>query len=180
MGSCIKVTRSKSCHDRMNDAAAIALHLGYPAEAKSILEDGIAKGKLRNHGRTAAQLAKARRDTLADKRALRGIAAAANRSRGGEQEVKLAEDYWGYGRYADATAAAQAGIAKGHLKDASEGSFILGISLIAQGKYADGRTALAKVDGSAARAKAAHLWDLYAQSKMPQTAAATPAPAKAQ
>ncbi|MBU6443816.1 MAG: hypothetical protein KGR48_07870 [Alphaproteobacteria bacterium] len=159
-------------------AAGIALHLGYPAEAKSDLEKGVSAGALSDRGKTAAQMAKASSDTRMDEHSLSAFAAAAQRAKSGEQAVKLAEDYWGYGRYADAAAAAQEGIAKGYSKDPTEGQFILGAALIAQGKYADGRAALAKVDGSAARAKAAHLWDLYAQSKMQQTAAA--APAKAQ
>ena len=75
------------------------------------------------------------------------------------------------------------GIAKGGVKDPSEGHFILGIALVAQGKYAEARTELAKVDGSAARAAGAHLWDLWAQSKIKAAApapAAQPAPADQQ
>lgn len=162
------------------DAAALALHLGYPAEAESDLEAGFAKGASRR-GRAAALMSQARSGARADRRSLRQIAAAAKRSKYGEQDVKLAEDYWGYGRYADSQAAAERGIAKGHIKDHGEGQFILGISLVAQGKYSQARTALAKVDGSTARAQAAHLWDLWAKYKMSQTSTpASAAPASQQ
>ena len=166
--------------DDYSIAAGIALKIGYPAEAESDLEKGISSGAIHDSGRTAGLLRQARGQRSTDERSLKTIAAAAERAKSGEQAVKLAEDYWGYGRYSDAAAAAKQGIAKGDSKDRGEGQFILGIALVAQGQYADGRAALAKVDGSEARAKAAHLWDLYAQSKMTTTTAAAPAPAKAQ
>jgi hypothetical protein len=154
-------------------AAGVAVHLGYPAEAETVLKSGIAAGKLRDHGNTRALLRKAESDASADKRSLTTFARMAKQSKHGVQSVKLAEDYWGYGRYEDAIAAAKDGIAKGHLKDASEGNYILGISQAAAGHYAEAQATLAKVDGNAARARGAHLWSLYAQSKMlPATAQA--------
>jgi len=164
-------------------AAGIALKIGYPAEAQSDLEKGISSGALSSSGKTAGLLSQARSGARTDEHSLKAIAAAAEHAKSGEQAVKLAEDYWGYGRYADAAAAAQQGIAKGYPRDPGEGHFILGIALIAQGKYDDGRAALAKVTGSPARTKAVHLWDLYAQSKVMQAVDATtpaPAPTKAQ
>lgn len=167
---------AQSTADDYSNAAGIALHAGYPTEAENILEKGFANGLSRS-GQTAEQLSKARSGARTDAASLKSIAAAAEKAKSGEQDVKLAEDYWGYGRYADAAAAASRGIAKGGTKIPGEGNLILGISLIAQGKYADGRAALAKVDGAEARAKAAHLWDLYAQFKMkPAASAAAPAP----
>ena len=156
-------------------AAGIALHSGYPAEAQSILEKGLAAGKISRDGKAAAQLQQARDGARADERSLSAIASAAEHSKQGEQDVKLAEDYWGYGRYADAEAVARRGIAKGGIKDPSEGNFILGIALAAQGKTADAQATLAKVDGTPARATAAHLWDLYAQHKAKASAAPAPA-----
>jgi hypothetical protein len=51
------------------------------------------------------------------------------------------------------------------------------MSLARQGKYAEAQQALAAVHGSAAAAKTAHLWSLFAQMKQSgpqQGAAATP------
>lgn len=163
--------------DDYADAAGIALQKGYPTEAENLLEKGFANG-LGRSGRAAEELPKARSGARLDEASLTSIAAAAEKAKAGEQDVKMAEDYWGYGRYADAAAAAARGVAKGGIKDAGEGQLILAISLVAQGKYGEGREALAKVDGSAARAKAAHLWDLYAQFKSKPAAAAAAAPAQ--
>jgi hypothetical protein len=169
-----------SSADDYTIAAGIALHNGYPTEAKSILEKGLASGKISRHGRVASQLAQARRDARADARSLSSIARQAERSKSGEQDVKLAEDYWGYGRYADAEAAARRALQKGRMRDSGEGTFILGIALVAQNKTAEAQQVLAKVDGSAARAAAAHLWDLYAQhkAKLTGTSATSTAPAQ--
>jgi hypothetical protein len=94
--------------------------------------------------------------------------------------VKQAEDYWGYGRYADAETFARMAIAKGGMKDPSEGSMILGLALVAQGKNDDAIAALGQVSGSEGRSKAAHLWSLYAQAKKKQAgSSAPPAPAPA-
>ncbi len=170
---------AKSASGDYTDAAAIALHLGYPAEAESVLEKGFGNGLSRS-GRAATELSQARSGARADKAALPGIARAAERSKAGEQDVKLAEDYWGYGRYSEAAEAARRGLSKGGVKDPSEGQFILGISLVAEGKYAEAREALAKVDGSAARAAAAHLWDLWAQHKLKTASAPAQQAAPAQ
>ncbi len=168
--------------------ANIALQLGYPEEAKEVLEQGVNSGKISaGHGTAGGLLAQARAGAADDERSLGSIAAAAERSKSGEQDVKLAEDYWGYGRYADAEAAARRAIEKGGLKDPSEGNLILGVSLVAQAKNIDAEKPLEMVDGSQARAKAAHLWDLFAKARAKQmgqdkaadtpTAPASPAPA---
>lgn len=162
-------------------AAGIALHQGYPAEAESVLEKGLSAGTLSDSGKTHSLLEKARHDASADRRSLAAVAKSAAHSKEGLQEVKLAEDYWGYGRYQDAIAAAQSGLAKGGLKDPGEGYYILGISQVAAGQYDAGEATLAKVDGTGARARGAYLWTLYAKSKVPPPpppAAAAPAPAK--
>lgn len=157
-------------------AAGIALHAGYPAEARSILEKGLAAGKISNSGKVAEQLSQARAGARADEGSLSAIASAAERSKSGEQDVKLAEDYWGYGRYADAETAARRAVSKGGMKNPGEGNMVLGMALAAQGKATEAQDALTKVDGSEASAVAAHLWDLYAQYKAKVAAAPAPAP----
>lgn len=146
--------------------AHIAMQLGYPGEAKEVLEQGVNAGKIGGGSSEAGGLlAQAKSGANADENALGGIAAAAAKAKSGEQDVKLAEDYWGYGRFSDAEAAARSAIAKGAMKDDGEGYFILGIALVAQNKNIEAEDALAKVGGAPPRAKAAHLWGLYAKAK---------------
>ena len=152
--------------------------IGYPVEAVKFYEEGINAGKVKPGDVTG--LAKARKDAAQDRSNLAMYAASAAKSKTGEQDLKMGEDYWGYGRYADAEASARSAIAKGGLKDPGEGQMLLGTSLIAQGKNDDGIQALSTVTGNEGRTKAAHLWTLYAQAKKNQagsTAAAAPPPA---
>jgi len=147
--------------------------LGYPTEAVKVAEQGISAGKI--SASELPTLPKARRDAQTDERSLPQIAASAQKSRTGEQDVKLGEDYWGYGRFADAEAAARQAVAKGGLKTPWEGPMLTGAAQVAQGKYADAIQTLSQVSGGAAVTKVAHLWSLYAQSKQgPARAAATP------
>jgi hypothetical protein len=146
--------------------------LGYPTEAANVLQQGIGTGKVSASGDVGATLAKAKRDAQMDERALPQIAASAQKSRTGEQDVKLGEDYWGYGRFAEAEAAAHEAVSKGGLKTPWEGPMLIGAAQTAQGKYADAVQTFSQVSGSPAVNKAAHLWSLYAQSKQGRASAA--------
>ena len=157
-------------------AGEVAATLGYPTEAMKFFEKAISSGK----GGDIPQLAKTRKDAAEDEHSLSMLAASAAKSKSGEQDVKMAEDYWGYGRYADAEASARSAIAKGGLKDASEGQVILGSALAMQGKYDEAIQTLGQVSGNEGRMKAAHLWSVYAQAKKNQAGGATTAAAPAQ
>lgn len=145
--------------------ASVANVGGYSTEAYNVLQKGIAAGKVTAHdaGPTFAQ---AKSGAAADARDLKSIASQAERAKTGESDIKLAEDYWGYGRFADAEASARRAISKGGIKDPNEGPMLLGMVLVAEGKFADGQQELSQVGGSAARRAAAHLWSLYAQAQL--------------
>ncbi|HEX4079433.1 MAG TPA: tetratricopeptide repeat protein [Rhizomicrobium sp.] len=162
--------KAEDCKEMGSDASV----LGYPTEAMHALDQCISAGKI--SAADAPELSKARRDAATDERSLPQIAASAEKSRTGEQEIKLGEDYWGYGRYADAEAAARQAMAKGGLKTPWEGPMLLGAAEVAQGKYADAIQALSQVTGSQAVTRTAHLWSIYAQAKQgPARASAAPA-----
>jgi hypothetical protein len=156
------------------EMASALTTLGYPTETKNVLQQGISSGKLTS-AEAGATLAKARRDAAADERMLPQIASAAAKSRTGEQDIKLAEDYWGYGRYADAEAAARRAVGKGGLKTPAEGPLMIGAAEVEQGKYADALQTLSQVTGNEAATRTAHLWSLYAQAKQGGRSAAAPA-----
>jgi hypothetical protein len=129
-------------------------------------------------GKASETLRKSRSDAASDERQLPSIAASAAKSKKGQEDVKLAEDYWGYGRFADAEAAARSAISKGGMKDPAEGTLILGMALAAQGKYDAAIQTFGEVNGNDAARKTAHLWTLSAQMKKgPAAPAAAPAPA---
>jgi hypothetical protein len=172
----LQVTGAMKAED-YKEYASDASVLGYPTEAMNVMQQGISAGKI-SASEVGPTLAKARHDAQMDERSLPQIAASAEKSRTGEQDVKLGEDYWGYGRFADAEAAARRAMTKGGLKTPWEGSMLIGAAEVAQGKYADAIQTLSQVTGSEAVTRTAHLWSLYAQAKQGPARASTTAPAQ--
>jgi hypothetical protein len=160
--------------------ANVALQMGFPGEAQAALEAGIQKGAISDSGKVAALLSQARSKAAADQKSL-GAQIAMGEKQGGEYNVKLAEALYGYGRYADAEAAARRAQAKGGTKDPTEAPMVLGMALVGEGKYAEAATTFQSVNGGAATNRAAHLWANYANGKAaPAAASAAPAAAPAQ
>jgi hypothetical protein len=144
--------------------ASVANLGGYATEANDVLQKGIASGMI-SAGQAGPTYTQARNGAATDSRELGSIASQAEHSKTGEGDIKLAEDYWGYGRFEDAEAATRRAMSKGGLKDPNEGPMLLGALLVAQGKYADAQQQLSQVGGSAARKAIAHLWSVYAQAQ---------------
>lgn len=144
--------------------AGLASQLHLDKEAATVLEKGINSGKLTSAQATG--LSAARNNAARDAGVLGSVAAAANSSRNGQAALALAEDYWGYGRYADVETMAHLASTKGGLKDPGEATMLLGMAQAMQGKSAEAQTTLGAISsGAEARTRAAHLWALYAQVK---------------
>jgi len=144
---------------------ALSPGVSLPAEAVGYLEAGHVGG---------ADLGKAQAAAARDRAVLPQFEVLAKKS-GGDVMLKLAETYYGYGRYADAVTAAQAAIAKGGPKmDPNEANMLIGESLLQQGRTADAVAAFnALKNPSPGYAKGQHVWLLFANRKY-ATAAATP------
>ena len=151
--------------------ATITTKAGYPGETVAVLEHGMARGAVKAGDKAGSQLAAARAKVGPDKASLPSVDAQARARKIGDYDVKLAEVYYGYGRFAEAEEAAQRAISKGGVKDASEAPMVLGMSLAAEGKNAEAVAAFAKVT-NANDQKIAHLWTLYTQRKYGATPAA--------
>ncbi len=152
--------------------ARITTDLGYPGECVAMVEHGISKGVVGAGGPIAPLLATARQKEIEDKRSLPSFDAQSRARKTGDYDVKLAETYYGYGRYAEAEEAARRAIAKGGLKDPGEGPLVLGMSLTLQGKGAEAAQVLDQIKATPTEQKIAHLWSLYAQRKSPPATAA--------
>jgi hypothetical protein len=132
-------------------------------EALGAYDKGISSGKLTS-GQVGKGYSAARTAASQDASVLSAAASAASKSKRGEDALRVGEDYWGYGRYAEAETLAHDALAKG-VKDTGEANMLLGASQVAQGKNAEAEATFAKVSGNAVRMRAAHLWSLYAQVK---------------
>ena len=166
-------TKASVSGDDYDTLAQLAIQAGYPVEALAALEAGLATGKLTNSGKTAPVLANARTRAAKDRATLASFEALAAKSPSGELDIKLAQTYWGYARYADVVTAARRGLGKGGAKaDANEANLLIGMGLAMQGNSAEALAAFNNVKGSAGMMKAAHLWSVYAGRKS-ETAATT-------
>jgi hypothetical protein len=100
---------------------------------------------------------------------------------GAEYNVKTAEALYGYGMYAQAEKMARDAKAKGATKEPNEADMVIGMSLAAQGKYAEAATVFSGITATnPAKARVVRLWGYYAKNKAAPAAtpAAAPAPAK--
>jgi hypothetical protein len=141
----------------------VAIHAGFFGDAEVAARHG---------GKVAGAAAKA----AADQKELPGLIAAA-KNQDARHNMVLAEDLYGYGRYAETEELARRALSKGGPAD--EANMLIGMSQAGQGKYTDAVATFAQVKGTPEGMKGAHLWTLYAQRKAtpPATAstqAATP------
>jgi len=143
--------------------AGLAIQLGVPNEAKTVLEDGMAKGNIGRGGKASGLLSKAQAATVNDKASLPAFEREAKGRSSGEADVRLGETYWTHGRFAEAETAIRRGIAKGKLKDPNEAQLLLGIALVKQNKLDEAIAAFSNTGGS--YSSLAHLWTLFAKRK---------------
>jgi tetratricopeptide (TPR) repeat protein len=156
--------------------ATIAMQLGYPGEARNILQQGMQMGRLSSANGAGPAFQQARTQAAADEKLIPAFAAEAAKSPTGEKDEKLAETYYGYGRFADSEAAVRQAITKNGLRDPGQAKMLLAMNLVNQGKYQEAVDTLHDVpSGSSARMQAVRLWTIYAQHKINETAAAQPA-----
>ena len=153
--------------------ATIAMQLGYPGEARYVLQQGIQMGRLSSVGGVGPAFQQARTQAIADEKLIPAFAVEAGKSPTGEKEEKLAETYYGYGRFADSEAAVRLALSKDGLRDPGQAKILLGMDLVAQGKYQDAVNILHEVTtGSEARMQTVHLWSIYAEHKVQEMLAA--------
>ncbi|MGA7676295.1 MAG: tetratricopeptide repeat protein [Rhizomicrobium sp.] len=152
--------------------ADLALGLHLPGDAQKALQQGLDSGTL-SQAKGAALLNKANAAARIDEPTLAAADAIAAKISSSDKDVSVAEDYYGYGRYADAARVAQRAISKSGPK-ALEAQLLLGVAQAQQGDNTAAAQSLALVKGDASLEKAAQLWTLYATRKYGK-AATTPA-----
>ena len=145
--------------------ATLDLGAGLPAEAKTVLERGIAAGIVHRSGRAAELLGKATTQAAADARSLPAFEREAAAKANGEEDVKLGEFYFTHGQLAEAETALRRGLGKSGVHDRADAQMTLGIVLLAEGKKEDAVAAFGSASSSSTQAPAAHLWTLYANRK---------------
>jgi hypothetical protein len=141
--------------------ANMAVELGLPAEAQSVLNEAIATGNLQA-GEVADAVADVSALTSETEAALAEFASEAAASPNGQAEVQYGELLLGYQRFAEAESAIRRGIEKGGMANPADAQVLLGIALLEQDKKADAQQAFSAAEQSPATQPVAWAWGLYA------------------
>ncbi|MGA7711820.1 MAG: hypothetical protein WCA81_07960 [Rhizomicrobium sp.] len=165
----------KSTADNYMLTAQAADAIRSPGDMLRALHTGINNGAL-VQSKVSALLNKAEATASRDKPTLATADAIAAKSPDAKADVSVAEDYFGYGNYADAARVAQRAIGK-RGSQAIEAQLLLGVTQACQGNNEAAAQSLALVKGDPALEKAAYLWSLYATRKHGQAPVAAPAAA---
>lgn len=147
------------------ELAELSLAITNPGEAKAILEEGFTKGVLgkdESKDRDLKLLAMARTQAAEDLTLLPSIEREAAAKPTGEALVKVGEAYLGHGKYENAIAAFNNGLAKGGVKNKDEASINLGISYLRLNKSAEAIKAFNSVPASSKLALMSRLWVIQA------------------
>jgi hypothetical protein len=154
--------------------AALSAHAGYPEEAKRVLDEAYASKPF-----TGADLAEANKlraevnKAVASDRAQQSVNESSARSaKDGNALVSLGLLQTVDGNAAQGAQLVEQGIAKGGIKNAEEARLHLGYAQIKAGRDADALKSFQSVtSGPNGIVPIAHVWALYAQSRLQATAA---------
>ncbi|HTQ12721.1 MAG TPA: hypothetical protein VMH86_02510 [Rhizomicrobium sp.] len=144
-------------------AAELALQVGSAQEAVNVVQKGF-DAKVLSDNRAQRLLALAKATAAKDQAGFAAAQKAADAAKNGEANVKLGEEYWGFGKYDDAISQIQEGLQKG-VADKDGAMVRLGVAQMSAGKKDAAQSTFAKVsrDGGS-WAFVAHLWSLYART----------------
>ena len=154
--------------DEVVEMAEIAMAIGLPGDAKSVLEYGFDTkiiGAGNNKDRENRLLNKARADSAEDMKALEKQATQSQAAAKGDLETKVGEAYMTYGQYDKAAAAISDGLKKGGVESEDLAKLHLGETLFAQKKYAEAAKTFKSVKADSDVGKFAKLWAILAGNK---------------
>ena len=145
--------------------AEVAANKGLPAEAKMVLDDGVAKGMLSPAKPFVKELAGVVTPKLAaDKAGLAGAERDAGKAATGKLALVTGDAYYGYSNYAKAAELYRMALSKGGV-DADTANTRLGIALAKSGDKAGAKTAFDAVKGPGARSTIADYWRVWLAQK---------------
>lgn len=148
--------------------AELAFALGFPGDAKMILEKSVANKVAESEAdkdRTSRLLAKARADSAADQKELPAYENEAKAKPTGDADIKLGYAYASYGEYEKGIEAMKRGLKKGSLEAEDEAHLLLGITFYNAKKPADALAQFKAVPANSKLASVARLWTIYVSSK---------------
>ena len=160
---------------KFEECAQIAIALGLPGEAQSLLEQAFDKKYIvdaRQADRDKKLLAEAKAAATGDKATLAQQETSARANAAGNADVKLGAAYLSYGDNAKAIEVLQRGIGKGSVRDPDEAGLLLGIAYLRSGNKDEAVKAFNTVKVDPTMTRIAKLWVLTTGAGAPAVAAA--------
>ena len=149
-----------------SEMAHIALDLGSPGEAESILEKGIQKGIFsdeRTKDKNQRLLDSAKKSAAADQATLQKAEKDAQAAPAGDKDVALGFAYLGYQQYDKASDLLSQGLAKGGVRNEPDARLLLGIAQLKAGHKDEAVKSFHAVKGDPNLERIANLWSLHAK-----------------
>lgn len=141
--------------------AETANRRGFPGEAKMIIDEGLAKGKLSTAKPYTKELQAVVNPKVArDKAALPGLEAEAKKGANGKLALSTGDAYLGHGNYAKAAELYRLALQKGGI-DAATANTRLGLALAKAGQKAEAQAAFDAVSGGGARQQLAGFYKAW-------------------
>ena len=143
------------------DAAETALEAGFPGDARSFLQKGLAAGVLGKPPaaeREKRLLDMAQHQSDEDTKGLAAQAREADAAKTGLALEKLGEAYLSYGRFGDAAAAIEKSLAKGGLGHPDDARLHLGAAYLGAGDATKANAVFAAISGKDGAADIARMW----------------------
>lgn len=148
------------------EMAQLAMALGFPGDAKNVLEKGFSSkilGTGASKDRENRLLTLAQTNSANDQKGLPAFEKEASASSNGEADLKLGEAYASYGEFDKAVEAMKRGIKKGGLKANDEAHLQLGVALVGAKKNSEAVSEFKQVPADSKLSDVARLWIIYAQ-----------------
>jgi hypothetical protein len=155
------VTNSLASEKDYYEYAETANSRGYPGEAKLIIDEGLAKGKLSTAKAYTKELQAVVNPKVArDKASLAGLEGDSKKAANGKLALSTGDAYLGHGNFAKAAEMYQLALQKGGI-DAATANTRLGIALGKAGQKAEAEAALKAVNGGGPRQQLAEYWLIW-------------------
>jgi Tfp pilus assembly protein PilF len=174
-------TNTMNKAEEYSEAAAMLMTGGFPAEARRVLEQGLAASVFTGESLTRAQaeLQRARSGADADAKDLPGADTALAAAKSGNEMVAIGKLYFSAGQYDKAADAIRKGLAKGGVTDVDDANVLLGIAEVRGGNGQASAPAFDAINDAKLK-EVASLWKLYvattSAAAAPATDSATAAP----
>ena len=150
--------------------AQLAVDLGFPGEAITVLNKGNADKKFSDEVEQVQykkQLASANQLAVTDRKTVAALEQSAATKGTGEELAQLGVAQASYEQYDKAAQSLQAGIAKGGVKRLDQAQIVLGYALVKLNRTDEAQAAFASVDPNAPLGYIAQLWKAYTVQPSP-------------